>query len=128
MGRAYNKRISCTKKKVHYDFLSAMKHCASIQKQNPDTKVRVYDCEYCSGMHITSKMWTGKQWRYLKKGLASNIRVMGNPNFWEKAPPEIVDHFIGIEIELLVQLFGLDYESRFYETTIPGECDNQVSS
>lgn len=83
-----------------------MQHCISLQKIEPFANIHIYRCDYCEGMHITR----GSSWNSLqkiRKGLNSNLRLMSNIKWWWKAPPEVIEYRVSLEMDLLRRIYGL---------------------
>lgn len=108
MKDSTRRRVSCTIKKVHYNFLTAMQHCMSLQQKEPFAQIFVYKCDFCDGMHITRG---SKRLHSARKVLATNLRMMRDPNWWVRCPDKIQDHRIDLEIRALMQL-------HFYTETL----------
>lgn len=101
-----NPFFSCKIKKVHFDFWSAMQHCASLQQANPFSYIAIYKCDFCEGMHITTG-GVGKKLSKIKKALDKNLKIMRDPLWWDKAPPEVIEHRVSLEIELVKKFYGM---------------------
>lgn len=100
--KSVHKRTSCTVKKVHYDFLSVLRHCVSLQQLDPLANISVYKCDYCEGMHITrgGNATEAK----MRRVLANNMKLMRDINWWLNCPPEVQSKRIDLEIEAIRRL------------------------
>lgn len=103
MKDSNRKRVSCTVKKVHYNFLTAMQHCISLQKKEPFAQILIYKCDFCEGMHITRG---AHRLHSARKVLTKNLRLMKDPLWWEFCPQSIQSHRIELEIKAILQLYG----------------------
>lgn len=102
MNESTRRRISCSIKKVHFNFLTAMQHCMSLQQQEPLANIAIYKCDFCDGMHVTRG---NKRLHSARKVLSTNLRLMRDPNWWVHCPANIQLHRIDLEIRAIRQLY-----------------------
>ncbi len=82
-----------------------MQQCISLEKIEPLAAIRIYHCDFCGNIHITTGRAHKNKYKILK-ALAANLRAM-TPEWWLKAPPKAIDRRITYEILLLKKAFEL---------------------
>lgn len=102
MSRKHSIYKACKAKKVHYDFWTVMQHCSALSKIYPDAKIGAYKCLFCEGIHVTTGILSVTR---IKRILRNNLRIMSNAEWWIKAPKDVINHTINLEIEMLNELY-----------------------
>ena len=96
-GTEEHERKSCLSKRVFHDAFLAMQACKSIERNNRGLYIRIYECLYCDGLHL-SKCGRGRAIYIARCTLRNNLKLMSQPDWWIKCPPEIREERVDDEI------------------------------
>lgn len=103
----------CATKFRHVNYWTALHQMASLKTALPLANVRIYECPFCDGLHVTTgRSW--KDWAKLTRSLQHLERVMSSPGYHEKAPKEIRTRDAKLVLDLRVRIAELqaEYDAR----------------
>lgn len=80
---------SCYGKVKHRSMEAAARALRETSAKYPDTLLQIYSCLHCGFLHLGNEMTKEDA----RRGLRKLYDQMQHPNFWTKAPREVIEHF-----------------------------------
>ncbi len=107
---------TCKRKVKHPTLEYAEKALRETSAKYPDTLLQIYPCLACGFFHLGNELSRADA----RHGLTKLEKIMGHPNFWTKAPKNVIEHFQVVRQKCRKRL-GLT------ETPLdPVECNNEL--
>jgi hypothetical protein len=98
--------ISCAIKLRHIDYWTAIQHMRSLSLEMPLAHVRIYECQFCDGLHLTSGR-SHKDYFGLVKSLSVLKERMGTEGYKKRAPR----HIKARHVKLVTFVLPIKYQS-----------------
>ena len=112
-ARLYKEFYRCAVKLRHTDYLSALLHVRSMLQARPLANARIYECEFCEGLHITSGQ-SHKDVVRLQRSLEHLETLRQTPGYTEKAPAWVQAKDAQMILDLKARLLELETPRDYY--------------